>query len=108
MCNYKDTMTEYIFNLVEEYVVLLINAIVNTSMVESGHPFRFKQGNFTPLLNKPIEIKRFSKWLIRPFLSNNLEKMVLSRLENVVGSHRLHYMYSTQNDMICIAKTLDN
>ena len=77
-----------------EYLLPLITAIINKSLVESKVPLSFKKANIRPLLKKPNldkeELKNYRPVSNLPFLSKILEKLVAKRLETHLSSHRLH------------------
>ena len=71
-----------------EYLLPLITAIINKSLVESKVLLSFKKAIIRPLLKKPNldkeELKNY-----RP-VSKILEKLVTKRLETHLSSHKLH------------------
>ena len=77
-----------------EYLLPLITAIINKSLVESKVPLSFKKTNISSLLKKPNldkeEFRNYCPVSNLPFLSKILEKLVAKRLETHLSSHRLH------------------
>ena len=89
-----DPLPTYLLKEVLEYLLPLITAIINKSLVESKVPLSFKKANIRPLLKKPNldkeELKNYRPVSNLPFLSKILEKLVAKRLETHLSSHRLH------------------
>jgi len=73
-----------------EYLLPLIRAIINKSLVESKVPLSFKKANIRPLLKMPNldkeELKNYRPVSNLPFLSKILEMLFAKRL----SSHTLH------------------
>jgi len=89
-----DPLPTYLLKEVLEYLLPLITAIINKSLVESKVPLSFKKTNIRPLLKKPNldkdELKNYCPLSNLPFLSKNLEKLVAKQLKTHLSSHRLH------------------
>ena len=89
-----DPLPTNLLKQVLEYVLPLITAIINRSLVESKVPACFKKANVRPLLKKPNldkeVLNNYRPVSNLPFLSKILEKVVAKRLESHLSIHRLH------------------
>jgi len=88
-----DPLPTYLFKEVLEYLLPLITAIINKSLVESKVPLSFKKANIKPLLMKPNldkqELNNYRLVSNLPFLLKIPEKLDAWRLETHLSGHRL-------------------
>ena len=89
-----DPLPTYLLKEVLEYLLPLITAIIDKSLVESKVPLSFKKANIRPLLKKPNldkeELKNYHQVSSLPSLSKNLDKLDAKQLKTHLSSHRLH------------------
>ena len=89
-----DPLPIYLLTEMLEYLLPMITAIINKSLVESKVALSFKKANIRPLLKKPNlhkeELKHYRPVSNQPFFTKILEKLVAKRLETHLSSHRLH------------------
>jgi hypothetical protein len=78
-----DPLPTYLLKEVLKYLLPLITAIINKSLVESKVPLSFKKANIRPLLKKPNldkeELKNYRPESNLLFLSKVREKLVAKR-----------------------------
>ena len=87
-------MPTYILKQCVNNVIPVITAMVNKSLNEMSVPTAFKQANVRPLLKKPgldmNNLKNYRPVSNLPFVSEIIEKVVASRIEDHFDKHKLH------------------
>ena len=88
-----DPMPTYLLKQCVDNVLPVITAMVNTSMNEMSVPTAFKQAIVRPLLKKPgldMNFKNYRPISNLPFVSEIIQKVVASRIEDYLDKHKVH------------------